>query len=45
MKTYELLFVHGFTAYAIKSREDEVVITIKTELKDGAILTYIQEVK
>ena len=45
MKRYELLFVDNGNAYAITVVEHALVSAIKRELKLGAVLTYIQEVK
>lgn len=45
MKGYELLFVYDGNAYAFTVKEDALVSAIKRELKLGAVLTYIKEVK
>lgn len=45
MKRYELLFVHNGKAYAFTVVERALVSSIKRELKLGAVLTYIREVK
>lgn len=45
MKTYDLYFVRGKNAYVFNSREDTLARVIIAELKVGAILTCIEEVK
>ena len=53
MKIYALLFVYGYKPYVtnirkpyvINVREDELASAIKRELKKGALLSYIKEVK
>lgn len=45
MKTYDLYFVRGNNAYVFNTREDALARVIIAELKDGAILTCIEEVK
>lgn len=53
MKSYKLLFLYGFNPYVIKIRKPYVITTkedalasvIERELKTGAILGYIKEVK
>lgn len=45
MKTYDLYFVRGVNMYVFNTREDVLARTIIAELKDGAILICIKEVK
>lgn len=45
MKIYDLYFVRGRNSYVFSTREDTLARVNITELKDGAILTYIKEVK
>lgn len=52
MKSYKLLFLYGYNPYVINSRKPYVITTnedalevIERELKTGAVLTYIKEVK
>lgn len=45
MKIYALLFVYGYKPYVITTRQDELASVIKRELKTGALLSYIKEVK
>ena len=45
MKSYKLIFVYGYSLYAITTRDDSLVSAIKRELKTGALLAYIEEVK
>ena len=53
MKIYALLFVYGYKPYMTKirkpyvitTRQDELASVIKRELKKGALLSYIKEVK
>lgn len=45
MKTYDLYFVRGVNMYVFNTREDALSRTIIAEIKDGAILTCIKEVK
>lgn len=43
MKFYDLYFVCSYNAYVISTREDSLARVIISELKDGAILTFIKE--
>lgn len=45
MKTYDLYFCSWSNMYVINTREDGLARTIIAELKYGAILTCIKEVK
>ena len=45
MKRYELLFVDNGNIYALTVVEHALVSVIKRNLKLGAVLTYIKEVK
>lgn len=45
MKRYEMIFVYDGSGYAFTVKEEAIVNTIKRELKLGAVLTYIREVK
>lgn len=53
MKTYKLLFLYGYNPYVnnirkpyvITTKDDELVSVIERELKMGAMLSYIKEVK
>ena len=53
MKSYKLLFLYSYNPYVINIRKPYVITTkedalasvIERELKTGAVLTYIKEVK
>lgn len=45
MKSYKMLFLYGYNPYVITTKEDGLVSVIERELKTGAILGYIKEVK
>lgn len=45
MKSYELLFVYDGNDYSCTVKEDVLISAINRELRLGAVLTYIKEVK